>query len=172
MTVVTGMGVADVLRAFRADPARPEPMRALGEDLMRRRSIDPWVAVHDAGGAVVAVEYNGWQGSTHPVLTRASAGGRAASMFWNVNALTRLSFAERGQILLSVEPFGDVDAPPAVAAALTGLDFADLLRNKRLLGLVAVERFTGRGITADDLARIEDADVAFRIVPDPPPVRR
>ena len=35
-------------------------------------------------------------------------------------------------------------------------------------GLTAVARFTGRGITAEDLERIESADVAFRIVPDLP----
>nr|WP_201748882.1 DUF6461 domain-containing protein [Micromonospora acroterricola] len=168
VTVVTGADAAAVLRAFGADPARPESMRAISEDLMGRQSIDPWVAVLDVGGAAVAVEYNGWQGSTAPVLTRASAGGRAASMFWNVNALTRLSFAEDGEVLLSVEPFGDLDAPPPLGAALAGLDFADHHRGKRLMGLVAVQRFTGHGITADDLARIEAADIGFRIVPDLP----
>ncbi|MEW2378097.1 DUF6461 domain-containing protein [Micromonospora sp. NPDC047812] len=168
VTVVTGAGAADVLRAFGADPARPESMRAIGEDLMRRRSIDPWVAVADIGGAVLAVEYNGWQGSTGPVLTRASAGGRAASMFWNVNAVTRLSFAEHGEVLLSVEPFGDLDAPPPVAAILADLDFADHHRGKPPMGLVAVQRFTGHGVTGEDLARIEAADVGFRILPDLP----
>jgi hypothetical protein len=168
ITVVTGVGVADVLRAFGADPTRPESMRAISDDLMSRQSIDPWVAVLDVGDAVLAVEYNGWQGSTAPVLTRASAGGRAASMFWNVNAVTRLSFAEHGEVLLSVEPFDDLDAPPPVAATLAGLDFADHHRGKRLMGLVAVQRFTGHGITAEDVARIEAADVGFRIVPDLP----
>ncbi|MGW4461857.1 DUF6461 domain-containing protein [Micromonospora sp. NPDC004704] len=166
--VAAGMDVADVLRAFGADPARPESMRAIGEHLMRQRSIDPWVAVLDVGGAVLAVEYNGWHGSAGPVLTRASAGGRAASMFWNVNAVTRLSFAEDGEVLLSVEPFGDLDAPPQVAATLADLDFADHHRRKPLMGLVAVQRFTGHGITAEDLARIEAADIGFRIVPDLP----
>ncbi|MFI7650289.1 DUF6461 domain-containing protein [Micromonospora sp. NPDC049460] len=168
VTVVTGTNVADVLRAFGADPARPESMRAINDDLMRRQSIDPWVAMLDVGDAVLAVEYNGWQGSTAPVLTRVSAGGRAASMFWNINAVTRLSFAERGEVLLRVEPFGEVDAPPPVTATLADLDFADHYRNKRLMGLVAVQRFTGHGITAEDLARIEAADIGFRIVPDLP----
>jgi hypothetical protein len=168
VTVVTGADVADVLRAFGADPARPESMRAISEDLMDRQSIDPWVTVLDVGGAVLAVEYNGWQGSTTPVLTRASAGGRAASMFWNVNAMTRLSYAEHGEVLLSVEPFDDLDAPPQITATLAGLDFADHHRGKWLMGLVAVQRFTGHGITAEDLARIEAADIGFRIVPDLP----
>ncbi|MFB4317297.1 DUF6461 domain-containing protein [Actinomadura sp. 21ATH] len=168
VTVVTGAEVADVLRAFGADPARPESMRAISDDLLQRQSFDPWVAVLDVGGAVLAVEYNGYQGSHAPVLTRASTGGRAASMYWNVNALTRLSFAEHGEILLSEEPFGDLEAPPQLTETLTGLDFADHHRRKSMMGLVAVQRFTGHGITAEDLARIQTADIAFRIVPDLP----
>jgi hypothetical protein len=117
---------------------------------------------------VVAVEYNGFQASFGPVLSRASARDRAASMFWNVNAVTRLSFAEGGRVLATFEPPSDVDAGPEVAAALAGLDFADYRHSKIGKGLVAVQRFTGRGITAEDLARIEAADVAFRIVPELP----
>src|SRR4029079_6120704 len=113
-------------------------------------------------------EYNGFQGAHEPVLARASSQGRAASMYWNVNALTRLSFAHRGGILLSVEDIGDIEAPPPVAETLVGLDFADYHRGKSSMGLVAVQRFTGYGMTADDLTRIESADVAFRIVPDLP----
>jgi hypothetical protein len=165
VTIVTGADVADVLRAFGADPARPESMRALSEELSP--SVRPWVAVLDIGGAVVAVEFNGWQGAGASVLARASAGGRAASMYWTVDAMTRLSFAERGEVLLSEEPFGELEAPPAVAVTLAGLDFADYRRGKPAQGLVAVERFTGRGITADRLARIVAADVGFRIRPWP-----
>jgi len=168
VTVVTGADVADVLRAFGADPTQPESLRGIGDDLMSRRSTDPWVAVLDVGGAVLAVEFNGWQGSTEPVLARASAGGRAASMNWNVNAVTRLSFAEHGEVLLSEEPGEHLGAPPPVAGTLADLDFADYLRSRKAMGLVAVQRFTGHGITAEDLARIEAAGVGFRIVPDLP----
>jgi hypothetical protein len=168
VTVVTGADIADVLRAFNADPALPESLRSIAEDLLQRQSIDPWVAVLDIGGAVLAVEYNGWQGSSEQVLTRASASGRAASMYWNVNALTRLSFAEHGDVLLSEEPFGVLDAAPPLATTLADLDFAEFRRGKPMMGLVAVQRFTGHGFTADDLARIEAADIAFRIVPDLP----
>lgn len=170
ITVVTGTSFADVLRAFGADPARPESSQAIGEELARRRSIDPWVMVLDVGDAVLAVEPDGWQGSTPAVLTRASAGGRAASMYWNVVGDKAMSFAERGDVLLSTEPFGNPGGPAPVVEALTGLDFADLRRGKELMGLVAVQRFTGRGITAEDLARMQDADIAFRIVPHLPPL--
>jgi hypothetical protein len=122
--------------------------------------------VLDTGTAVLAVEYNGWQGSDEAVLCRASAAGRAASMFWNVNADPMLSFAEGGRLLASFDPVTQssehAEAVPAVAAALDGLDFNDY-RNTTGKGLVAVQRFTGRGITAEDLERIEAADIAFRI---------
>jgi hypothetical protein len=162
VTVVTGTDVAGVLHAFGADPTQPESLQAIDG------TSDPWVCVLDVGSAVLAVEYNGFQGANEPVLARASSQGRAASMYWNVNALTRLTFADHGDVLVSVEPFGDIEAPPPVAETLVGLDFADYHRDKSLMGLVAVQRFTGYGMTADDLTRIEAADVAFRIVPDLP----
>jgi hypothetical protein len=162
VTVVTGATAEDVLRAFGADPDRPDSLQQISDDVIARMSADPWVAVLDTGAAVLAVEYNGFQGSDEGVLCRASAAGRAASMFWNVNALTCLSFAEGGHVLASFEPPDDIDAGPAVAAALDGLDFDDY-RDSTGKGLVAVQRFTGHGITAEDLERIEAADVAFRI---------
>ena len=167
VTVVTGAPVEAVLEAFGADPQQPEAIRDIEEDLYSRRSVDPWVAVLDSGEAVLAVEYNGYEGSHEPVLRAASARGRAASMFWNVKSMTRLSFAERGRLLTSFEPWGDIEAEPAVAAVLTGLDF-DQPGDRRSKGLVAVERFTGRGIAAEDLARIETAGIGFRIVPQLP----
>ena len=168
VTVVTGASTEDVLRAFGADPNQPESIRDISEELQDRQSIDPWVAVLNAGDAVLAVEYNGWQGSNAPVLERASAAGRAASMYWNVNAVTRLSFAERGEVLLSEEPFSELEAPAPVGRALAGLDFGDVYRGKPAMGLVAVERFTGHSVTAEDLARIEAAGIGFRILPDLP----
>ncbi|GAA4467256.1 DUF6461 domain-containing protein [Phytohabitans houttuyneae] len=164
ITVVTGARVEQVLEAFGANPARPEPMREIALDLAARGSIDPWVAALDAGDAVVAVEYNGFQGASESVLVRASAHGRAASLYWSVNADRRLSFAEGGRLLAAFEPPATGDLPPTVAAALTGLDFEDV-RDRNAKGLVAVQRFTGHAVTADDVARIEAAGTGFRIAP-------
>jgi hypothetical protein len=169
VTAATGLTAEELLRAFGADPAQPQSLRAIDDEVTELMSIDPWVAVLDTGDGILAVEYNGWQGSQEPVLLRASAGGRAASMYWNVNGVTRLSFAEGGRLLASFEPPVETatGAGPAVAAALAGLDFDDY-RDTTGKGLVAVQRFTGRGITAEDLRLIESADIAFRIVPDLP----
>lgn len=111
---------------------------------------------------MLAVEWNGFHGTDGDVLSLASVNGRAASMFWNINAMTRLSFDEGGRVLASFEWPEGIDTGPAVAAALDGLDFDDY-RDKGDKGLVAAERFTGGGITERDLEEIEAADIAFRI---------
>lgn len=166
VTVVTDSTVEQVLRAFGADPAQPQSLRAIDAEQTERQSIDPWVMVLDTGAAVVAVEYNGYRGADEAVLARAAA-GRAASMYWNVNGLTRLSFAEQGRLMAAFEPRGEVDIEPVVTAAMSGLDFDDY-RDRVGKGLVAVERFTGYAVTSDDLARIQAADIGFRIMPDLP----
>jgi hypothetical protein len=91
--VVTGLPVEGVLQAFGADPDHPESIATQWAEA----TIDPWVSVLRIRGAVLAVEFNGWQASNVPTSRYASAGGRAASMYWNVNAVTRLSFASDGQ---------------------------------------------------------------------------
>jgi hypothetical protein len=171
ITMVTGASVDDVLRAFAMDPARPGSRRAIAAEITEEMSNEPWVTVLADETAVLVVEYNGYQGTDRSVLATASAAGRAASMFWNVNGVTRLSFAEGGRLLASFEPFGGNEVAeaastgPSVAAALADLDFGDS-RGKQGKGLVAVERFTGRGITREDLDRVEEADVAYRASPD------
>jgi hypothetical protein len=149
VTVVTGSTTDAVLRAFGADPTRPESLRAIDEEVTETMSLDPWVAVLDAGTAVLAVEYNGWKGTDESVLCRASADGRAASMYWNGGkGMTLRSFAEGGRLLASFErlhELEDADIEPSVAAALEGLDSGDS-RHWVHTGMVAVERFTGYGV--------------------------
>src|SRR5581483_1036087 len=61
------------------------------------------VAVRDVGSWLLAVEINGWQGSREEVLRRVSAGGRAVSAYWDVNAVTRFSYAADGQVVTAFE---------------------------------------------------------------------
>ncbi len=158
VTVATGLPADEVVRAFGADPARPEPLEEL-----REAYADPWLAVLDLDGVVVAIEENGYLGSHAHVLTAVSRAGRAASMFWNVNAVTRLSFARGGEVLSSFEPGpAEPSANEEVAAALAGLDLADY-RDRTGKGLVAVERFTGRGLYPEDLEDLDRLGVAYRI---------
>lgn len=162
ITVVTGATVDEVLRSFGADPARSMSLRARQEIY----DIDPpCVAVTTVDGAVAAVEDNGWAASERPVLEALSRSGRAASMFWNVNAVTRLSFAENGHLLASFEPgFGEESAvPPEVAEALQGIDFEDY-RDRVPKCLAAAFRFTGAVFGPEDLERIEAADLVYPLI--------
>lgn len=164
VTVVTGADVAQVLRAFGADPDRPEPIDELSRDRYGRMTADPWVAVLDAGPAVIAVEYNGYQGMQESVLGPASADGRAASRYWSAAGDTRLSFAAGGRLLASFEWLPADGVPPEVAEATAGIDF-DGSADWTGKGLLAVQRFTGRGLLPGDLAGIEAAGIGYRIGP-------
>jgi hypothetical protein len=158
VTVVTGSTPEQVVTAFGGDPGRPVPI-----DEHMWYDAEPWVAVLPVDGAVLAVEFNGWQGADPAVLRAASARGRAASMYWNVNALTNLAFARGGEVLDSYEPMGPHDsADPEVRAALDGIDWVDYT-DRSEKGLVAVEEFTGHGIRAEDVERIRAAAVGYRI---------
>jgi hypothetical protein len=115
------------------------------------------VAVEFDGGVVV-VELNNFVGTNREVLERLSRNGKAASYFWNVNALTRLSFARDGKLVSAEEPWGETDFgdDPEVAAALDGLDFGDF-RHKDAKGITAVCRFIGVELPTDELtAAIND----------------
>ncbi|MDR6595680.1 DUF6461 domain-containing protein [Saccharothrix longispora] len=149
VTVVTGSTRDGVLRAFGA--TAPASRR----DVDHGHGTAPWVAVHETDGAVLAVEPDGCRGADRGVLAALSAHGRAASMFWNVNALTGLGFAERGRVVAAFEPWCADDLPADVARLLDDLVGS---RHEVARGLTAVARYTGRGITPDDLAAVERAD--------------
>jgi hypothetical protein len=77
--------------------------------------------------------------------------------------MTNLAFARGGKVLDSYEPSGPHDAAdPDVAAALAGIDWVDYT-DRETKGLVAVERFTGHGIRAQDVERITADAVGYRI---------
>jgi Family of unknown function (DUF6461) len=135
VTVITGLDVDDVVDDFDQDS----------------------IAVEIDGGVVV-VELNNYVGTEREILESLSRNGKAASHYWNVNRVTRLSFARAGRLICSEEPweeaeFGD---DPEVVAALDGLDFGDW-RHTDAKGITAVTRFTGGVLPEDDLAAaIED----------------
>ncbi len=159
ITVVTGLTAAEVLRAFGADPDAPVSLAEVLADMSDA------VAVRDTGGAVLAVENNGFRGSDRAVLAALSRNGRAASVFWNVNAVSRLSFARDGALVAAFEPGPWQElGGPELAALLDDLDFTDY-RHRKAKGLTAVARFTGHGMSRDDLAAIEAADTAYRLGP-------
>ncbi|MEU4377799.1 hypothetical protein [Pseudonocardia alni] len=164
LTVCTGVMPAQVLEAFGAHH-ESEPMVEIIEEF----TIDPWVAVTDLGdGVVLAFEDNGWQGTCAPTLRGVSATGRAASVFWNVEAVQTLSFAESGTALSSTTDFGwipiDTGGHTAVADAISALDFSDGT-TRRERALLAVARFTGCLVGRPEVDAVLAAGRVHRILP-------
>ncbi len=161
ITVVAASDPDTVVRAFGADPAARERIEYLEGKAMAHGH--PWLAVTPVTDAVMAVEYNGYQGSFAPELQALSLGTRAASMYWNINGLTRLSFAADGRVIAAFE-LGEQCDDPVLEPVLRDLDFDDY-RHQIAKGLVAVERFTGCAFTESDLARLESAGIGFAVDP-------
>jgi hypothetical protein len=141
VTVVAGRGSPDVLAAFLV-PHGAEPVPA-GRLPAGARGVSVLVVP----GGTVAVEDDGFTGSSGPALEQLSRGTRAASVFWNGWADFAVGFARDGVELDGSGdgfPTGDVD--PEVVAALAGLDPEE--HDQRSCALVAIERFTGVRIDA------------------------
>ncbi|KJK51803.1 hypothetical protein UK23_05715 [Lentzea aerocolonigenes] len=109
-------------------------------------------------GGVVVIEDNNYVGADENVLAQMSRNGKAASFYWNVNAVTMLSFARKGELVSSEEPWEDAEFgdDPEVVAALDGLDFVDV-RHTYAKGITAVTRFTGGVLPKDDITAAIEA---------------
>jgi len=137
VTVAAGCSTDDVLRAFGANPAEPAvPWVGSSDDV-------PGVSVLELPGGVLAVEDNGFAGCAAHVMRAASAHGRAAGFYWNAIGDQAVMFAEKGEILDGGDYLlGDERLEhPAIAAIVD--DIAGSTDDPKLIGLLAVERFTG-----------------------------
>lgn len=136
LTVVVGADTEKVLDAFAAESKE----RVSIEDASLVPT--PHVAVADAaGGALVAVELNGYEGSRPEVLARASRRGKAASVYWEINGMVTVSCASRGRLVASAdlsEGTEDADLPARLRTLLPAAD-DDLVA----AGGAMVERYTG-----------------------------
>jgi len=150
VTAVVGLSVAEVLEVFGVDAETGSMAEA------RVGGIYQWIAVGEVDGVVVVFEDNGFAGTRDEVLHRLSRNGKAASAYWNVNAVTRLSFARDGEVLASFEPGPCPSDDPEVRAAFDPFDFVDR-RHRDAKLVAAVARFTGRTITEADFDAVEVA---------------
>ncbi|MEO7062105.1 MAG: DUF6461 domain-containing protein [Lapillicoccus sp.] len=116
LTVIPGRTPAEVLEGFGV--VSPEAAE-VGDVAW----YGPTVAVIEASGYVLAVEWNGWQGRRAEVLRRVSPQGRVASLFRNVNAVTALTLWQSGAVLFSEEVLGQPQVAPELASYFEGLDF-------------------------------------------------
>jgi len=83
------------------------------------------VQVDELDGWATLIEPFGWAGATPDVLARLSAGGgRAVNVYWNVNALMHVGWADDGRIVASFDPLLD-DRPDHREPEEADLPFGD-----------------------------------------------
>lgn len=114
------------------------------------------VQVDQLDGWTTLIEPFGWAGATPNVLARLSAGGgRAVNVYWNVNALMHVGWADDGRIVASFDPLLD-DRSGGGEPEEADLPFGDPERALRA-AFVLAERLTG--------VRIERAWLLDRVRP-------
>lgn len=140
ITIASGVSEEEFIRAFGGDPSVSPTAR------------DPWnidqvLLVGSLGDGVVAIESNGWQGTRPEVLRRASVTGRAASVYWNVNAVKTFTAAEGGVVLDQIEYWSELTDPRLLELS-EDLDL-DTHADASARGMLVAERFTGVTVTED-----------------------
>lgn len=155
VTMVTGMELDDVVRAFGGDPSRP-----LAGDV---RSWPDRLVVGTIGDVVVAIQFAGWESSRPEVLRRVSARGLAATSWWSITGATRFGLAKNGAVLDLFEDWSEATSPEVLDRTqdLDRYSYVDVIER----GLVFAERVTGAALTPDFLSSLVDAGVSYQILP-------
>jgi hypothetical protein len=117
VTLVKGKAGSDVIATL--CPSDVQAFSSADESVCWVRDSESydrtWLAVGHVGGVAFAWEDNGFQGADKGVLQALSAGTRAVSMFWNVNAVMAFTLAEGGQVVRQFDPLFHDDDPSPVA---------------------------------------------------------
>ncbi len=103
ITLVAGLSATEALKRVGADLARSTPGRVDGA----RPQGYPTISALDVGSpdspSAALIEDNGFDGAQPDVLAALSRGGRAASVFWNVNGIVMFGCARRGKLVCTTE---------------------------------------------------------------------
>ena len=164
LTVVRGCGVDEAITGYDGftggEPLTLPAAGAAGQGVYP--DLVPIVVAGDCGGWTVLAEDNGWHGSGERVLARLSAGGGvAASVYWNVNRVTRIGYAVDGRWLASFDyvcTSWSGPRPDRLAAFLDGLPLDDPERSDAA-ALAVLERISGVRIGAEWLTQPHQTSV-------------
>jgi hypothetical protein len=100
VTTVRRLHLLDVVGALGGDPSvAPEPLAPL----LTGGPYAEMAAVGSVGDAVVALEFNGFQGSRPEVLRPASHEAVAVSVFWNAKGMSKFAYAVAGDVVTQFE---------------------------------------------------------------------
>jgi len=155
VTYAQGIDEDAMIRAFGGDPdqAALRSLAEVGEELAGYHySEAPHVLpVTRVSDWLIGVEPNGFQGSRPEVLRAASVDGSALSVYWNINASNRFTYAADGRTSVVFDMRRPEDRqgrdPGALDAHLGGLPFGSG-GNAWAAGLALAERVTGVRLTA------------------------
>jgi hypothetical protein len=163
--VTAPVNVDEVVRRLGGDPGTVE--LAEPDDVPAGWTV---FHLHPVGSAVALLEVNNSQGSRPEVLRRLSDGARVHSAFWNVNAVSRFSYAVYGTVLATFEALDLPDPGP-----LDG-DLDDLYAAVRhhdghwsAAMLAVIERRTGVALDDDWLGRPHPVAAIPAVPADPRP---
>ena len=163
LTAVWGVAIPDAVLRYDGFPgSRQGALVATDEQVSIRSASLPVVFVDDCDGWTFLLEDNGYHGTDPQVLTALSRDSLAVSVYWNVNRLSRINYAQAGRLLATFDfvirqqPYGE--DPDRIRPYLSGLAFTD---QARILaeGVALVEHVTGVRLTRDWLERPHPASV-------------
>jgi hypothetical protein len=140
LSVVVGSDASTSAACFGIDRADPVSMDS------ERWFVGTHASMVESDGPVsIVLEDNGFEGSRSVVLRPASKGGKAASIFWNVNGMVIFSCARRGEVLWSGElgTEAELDGLPRSLAPFAELADADDDADPIAVGAAMVAAFTG-----------------------------
>lgn len=152
VTVVAGVEPDEVLRRFGADTSRILDLEIEADDI---EAYGQSIAATAVPGGVVAVEWNGFQGSREEILLRVAGDATAASVYWNVDSDNSFRAVRDGTVRVDVDMYDFLDAadPEVIAelslpAELLALCMQAAESNMELwpTGLAMAETFTGVAI--------------------------
>lgn len=147
LTIVVGHDQSAVAAAFGAD---------LGAIVKDTTDAVECAAFRVVPAAVIVLEDNGLQGTRPGVLSRASrasANGKAASVYWNVEGMVSFACATKGKVVTNVE-LGYMDEPDGLPRSLRRLAALAEVDDADVVGIAAamVATYTGVSFTEADLA--------------------
>jgi hypothetical protein len=179
-SLVRGLDEAEVLRRLGAERSQPRRLtldEAAELSASFHAGYPQLVQAARVGGWSVAIEDNGWEGARPEVLRALSRGTQVVSVYQNVNAHSRFSYAADGVVLVGFEPLfpqrrwgsrPDLLLPLMRAAGLDPGWRQPPYGTVDLAALALAERLTGVHLDAAMLDGPLTAAEVTPLLPDPP----
>lgn len=141
----------EVIGIYGGDPLTVDVVtgEVFSEEMLHR----PSVLVAEADGITVMMEPNGFQATRPEIIRALSTGGRAVSVFWNVDSVSKFVYADGGDLKVEFEMLGSLAAngsePDSLADLIAEIPFQTGQFDFRACGLALAEAVMDTGFPAD-----------------------